>query len=145
MLVNSITLIGLGLMLLRSFYSLWNNTTTIEEWEIERHHTLLRRARAFGGYLDCPDGTKIRVKKQEFPYDIGIWKNFAQVLGSNPLTWLWPLSATPSNESGLEFEVNGFEGMSHLLLFIPLHSSGPHASAFNGRGGQSLNESEPVG
>ncbi|MCJ1255416.1 Palmitoyltransferase [Lignoscripta atroalba] len=29
-----------------------------------------------------------------------------------PLIWLWPLATTPPVESGLEFEVNGFEDVS---------------------------------
>jgi palmitoyltransferase len=116
LMINSITCFAVGIMLLRSLWSLWNNTTTIESWEIERHQTLVRRARVLGGYLDGPDGQRIFIKKQEFPYDIGIWKNFAQVLGNNPLAWLWPLASTPSNESGLEFEVNGFEGVVNYII-----------------------------
>lgn len=84
--------------------------TTIEGWEIERHETLVRRARALGGYLDGPDGIKVRITKQEFPYDIGIFQNFRQGIGGTPLLWLFPFAATPSNESGLSFETNGFEG-----------------------------------
>ena len=89
---------------------MWSNETTIESWEIDRHKTLLRRARALGGYLDGPHGTRIRIRKQEFPYDIGIYSNLVQALGSNPLAWLWPLASTFTNESGLDFDVNGFEG-----------------------------------
>ena len=86
------------------------NTTTIEGWEIERHQALLRRSRALGGYLDGPDGSKVRITKQEFPYDIGILSNIHHAMGGNILTWLWPFSFTPTNESGLAFEVNEFEG-----------------------------------
>jgi palmitoyltransferase len=47
---------------------------------------------------------------QEFPYDIGIYSNICQGMGfSFPLTWLNPLASTPSLESGLSFETNGFE------------------------------------
>lgn len=86
------------------------NTTTVESWEIDRHQALVRRSKAFGGYLDGPGGTRVRIERQEFPYDIGIWSNIKQGLGSNVLTWLWPLAFTPSNQTGLSFEVNGFEG-----------------------------------
>lgn len=55
--------------------------TTIESWEIERHETLVRKARSHGGYLDGPGGARIWIQKQEFPYDIGIWKNIAQGMG----------------------------------------------------------------
>jgi palmitoyltransferase len=83
--------------------------TTIESWEIERHEQLLRRQRVLGGYLDGPDGQKIKIKQQEFPYDIGIWTNICQGMGSkNPLSWFWPFAAT-SRTSGLSFEENGFE------------------------------------
>ncbi|KAI4706242.1 hypothetical protein J4E89_008976 [Alternaria sp. Ai002NY15] len=110
LLTNSITLFILGVLLLRNLWCLAINQTTIEGWEIERHRTLLRRARQYGGYLPSPDGTKIRIKKQEFPYDIGIWSNIVQGMNSrNPLQWLNPLAPTPSLSSGLSFETNGFE------------------------------------
>ena len=86
--------------------------TTIEGWEIERHETLVRRARLLGGYLDGPDGTKVRIRKQEFPYDIGILRNMRQGMGGTLWLWIWPFLATPSNKSGLYFETNGFEGIS---------------------------------
>ena len=109
-LTNSITLFALFILLIRFVWSLCTNVTTIESWEIERHQTLLRRAKTFGGYLDGPDGIKVRIVKQEFPYDIGIWANILQGMGGGLLTWLWPLAKSPSSDSGLDFEVNGFEG-----------------------------------
>lgn len=114
------------------------NTTTIESWEIERHETLVRRARVLGGHLDGPGGVRIRIKKQEFPYDIGIFANVRQGMGgsinvslsyfslsysrtgTNELTssqfisWLWPFASTPDRKTGWEFETNGFEGMPRL-------------------------------
>jgi palmitoyltransferase len=109
--VNSITLFILGVLFLRNIWCLAVNTTTIEGWEIERHKTLLRRARQYGGYLPSPDGTQqIRIRRQEFPYDIGIWANIVQGMNSaNPISWFNPFSATPSLASGLVFETNGFE------------------------------------
>ena len=83
--------------------------TTIEGWEIERHEQLIRRARVLGGYLDGPDGQRVKIKRQEFPYDIGIWANICEGMGSrNPLSWFWPFAATPRT-SGFAFEENGFE------------------------------------
>lgn len=79
---NSITLFALFVLLVRNIWCLAVNTTTIEGWEIERHRTLLRRARHFGGWLEGPDGSKVRIKKQEFPYDIGIWANIKQGMGT---------------------------------------------------------------
>ena len=61
---------------------MWN-MTTIEEWEIERHETLLRRAKVSGGFLYGPDGIEVRITQQEFPYDIGIWKNIVQGMGTS--------------------------------------------------------------
>ena len=88
--------------------------TTIEGWELERHETLLSRANAFGGYLDGPDGIRIRIDRHEFPYDIGIFQNIRQSMGGNILLWFWPLAPTPTNEGGLQFETNGFERKSLL-------------------------------
>lgn len=80
--LNSLTVFMLFVLLLRTMWSLVFNTTTIESWEIERHETLVRRARHFRGYLSGPGGTNIRIKKQEFPYDIGIWSNIKAGMGS---------------------------------------------------------------
>ena len=81
--VNSLTLFALFILLIRSLWSLGINTTTIESWEIERHKTLVRRARYFGGSLDGPGGIRINIKKQEFPYDIGIWGNIKAGMGGS--------------------------------------------------------------
>ena len=110
--VNSLTLFMLGILLVRIAWSLGGNVSTIESWEIERHSRLLRRARVFGGYLDGPNGVKVRIRKQEFPFDIGIWRNITHGMNSGfPLNWLWPFAATPRS-SGFEFETNGFEDPS---------------------------------
>ncbi|KAF1975657.1 zf-DHHC-domain-containing protein [Bimuria novae-zelandiae CBS 107.79] len=111
--INSITLFALGVLFIRNVWCLAVNTTTIEGWEIERHKTLLRRARHFGGTLTGPDGSKVPIKKQEFPYDIGIWENIKQGMGTgNPLSWFNPFASTPSMETGLSFPTNGFEDAS---------------------------------
>ena len=102
----------LVILLVRTTWSLCGNVTTIESWEIERHSRLLRRSRVFGGYLDGPNGVKVRIQKQEFPYDIGIWRNITQGMDSGlPLKWPWPFAATPRS-NGIEFETNGFEDPS---------------------------------
>lgn len=67
---------------MRTAWCLAVNTTTIEGWEIERHETLLNRARYTGGFLDGPDGIKLRIMRQEYPYDIGIWRNMKQGMGT---------------------------------------------------------------
>ncbi|KAF2013168.1 zf-DHHC-domain-containing protein [Aaosphaeria arxii CBS 175.79] len=113
LIANSLTLFALTILLIRNIWGLSVNTTTIEGWEIERHSTLVRRAKYFGGWLDGPDGVKVQIRKQEFPYDIGIWKNIKQGMGTgNVLAWFWPFASTPSIEGGLKFETNGFEDES---------------------------------
>ena len=114
--VNGVTCFAVGIMMVTSFWAFCMNVTSIEGWEIERHESLVRRAKRFGGYLDGPDGIKLPIKRQEFPYDIGIWANMCQAMGPNPLTWLWPFSRTQTNESGLEFDVNDFEGRTVRAL-----------------------------
>ncbi|KAI9369393.1 DHHC palmitoyltransferase-domain-containing protein [Aspergillus egyptiacus] len=108
---NSLTLFALFVLLARTLWSLVSNTTTIESWEIERHETLVRRARHFGGLLPGPGGVSVRITKQEFPYDIGIFSNIKAGMGgsANVLSWFWPLARTPNRTTGLEYEVNGFE------------------------------------
>ncbi|KKK16030.1 hypothetical protein ARAM_004615 [Aspergillus rambellii] len=81
--LNSLTLFVLFILLVQTLHSLGSNTTTIESWEIERHETLLRRARHFGGYLPGPGGVRVRIQKQEFPYDIGIWSNIRDGMGGS--------------------------------------------------------------
>lgn len=81
--VNTLIGFALSILLVRSLWSLGSNTTTIESWEIERQNTLLRRARHFGGYLEAPGGLKVRIRKQEFPYDIGIWDNIKAGMGGS--------------------------------------------------------------
>jgi len=109
MFCNSITLFLVSITFFRAVYALGTNVTTIESWEIERHEQLLRRARALGGYLDGPDGIRVRIVRQEFPYDIGIFNNIKEGMGTgNVLAWFWPFAATPRTD-GLAFETNGFE------------------------------------
>lgn len=115
--VNSLLLFAMSILLIRTLWCLGANTTTIEGWEIERHETLVRRARVLGGYLDGPEGSKIRIVKQEFPYDIDIYTNVAQGMGGHIHTWLWPFAATPTVESGLRFPENDIEGMYKSILY----------------------------
>ncbi|KAK3675675.1 Palmitoyltransferase [Recurvomyces mirabilis] len=81
--------------------------TTIEGWEVERHHAILRRARVLGGYLNGPDGSKVWIEHQEFPFDVGIWKNIRLGMGtSNPLVWFWPFARSPAIETALNLHHN---------------------------------------
>ena len=82
----------------------------IESWEIERHEALVERARKTGGWVYGNGGQKVYIRHQEFPYDIGIWKNIVQGMGtSNVLAWFLPFGGGPSIESAANYEVNGFE------------------------------------
>ena len=118
--VNSLTLFALGILLVRNAWSLGANVTTIESWEIERHEAIIKRAKVLGGYLDGPDGIRVKITRQEFPYDIGIFRNIQQAMGKNAHFWLWPFAPTPLNRCGLWFETNGFEGMNEELNFVKI-------------------------
>ncbi|KXL46040.1 hypothetical protein M433DRAFT_108421 [Acidomyces richmondensis BFW] len=112
-LTNSLVLFALILLLGRTIWSLALNMTTIESWEVERHHAVLRRAHVLGGTVYAPDGTKVRLERQEFPWDVGIWTNLCQGMGTrNVLAWFWPFMKSPSIESGLAFEHNGIDDPS---------------------------------
>ncbi|TKA76325.1 hypothetical protein B0A55_04188 [Friedmanniomyces simplex] len=105
--LNSFVLFALSILLGRTLWSLGLNMTTIEGWEVERHHAILRRARASGGLLNGPDGKQVRIEHQEFPWDIGIWTNICRGMGSsNPVLWFWPFARSPRIETALNIEHN---------------------------------------
>ncbi len=55
-------------------------------------------------------GQRVRIQKQEFPYDIGLWANVAQAMGTdNPFMWFLPFGGAPGLESAGNWETNGFE------------------------------------
>ena len=109
---NSLTLFALTILLGRTIWSICLNMTTIEGWEVERHHAILRRARVLGGYLNGPDGAKVRIEHQEFPFDVGIWSNICIGMGTrNPLVWLWPFARSPRVEQTLDIQHNLIDGM----------------------------------
>lgn len=95
MVTNSFTLFAVTALFVRSIWSLTVNTTTIEGWEVDRHHALLRRARVQGGYVYGPGGVEVYITRQEFPYDIGIWQNCKQGMGGSG-----NVSFTPSSQIG---------------------------------------------
>ena len=110
LILNNISLFALSVLLIRSTYSLATNTTMIESWEIERHEVLVERARENGGYLYASNGKEMRLEHQEFPYDIGFWRNICQGMGTgNIVMWFMPFAATPSMDSAINYETNGFE------------------------------------
>lgn len=90
-LVNFITLFTLSILLVSSVWALGANVFTIEAWEIERHEKFLRRARRNGGLLSSQDGRQIALARHEYPYDIGIWNNICQGMGSRNVSPWSPL------------------------------------------------------
>ncbi|KAI8603726.1 zf-DHHC-domain-containing protein [Dissophora ornata] len=78
-----------------SMYHIWCiscNTTTIESWEKDRVLTMIRRG---------------RISDVKCPYNQGILVNFQEVLGTNPLLWLWPQHMLGD---GLRFKVRQDKG-----------------------------------
>ena len=86
--INSVALVALSALLLRTCWGLIWNITTIEAWEIDRHETLIRRAKVSGGFLDGPDGLQVRIKRQEYPFDIGVWSNMKQGMNTGNVLYL---------------------------------------------------------
>ncbi|PBP19878.1 DHHC zinc finger membrane protein [Diplocarpon rosae] len=108
--VNSFTLFALIILLVSAAHSLVINTTMIESWEIERHEALVDRSLRTSGYVYTSGGQRMRIQHQEFPYDVDIWKNLCQGMGTkNVLMWFMPFGGGPSIETAGTFEVNGFE------------------------------------
>ena len=108
--ITAVTLFILTVLLVTSVHALVLNTTMIEQWEIQRHEALVKRAKKNGGFVSTPGGGDLRINQQEFPYDVGIWNNICQGMGSsNPLLWFIPWFGGPPNETVWEFPTNGFE------------------------------------
>ncbi|KAK6820879.1 palmitoyltransferase PFA4 [Apiospora arundinis] len=140
------TSLALGILLATTLQGWLFNTTMIEGWEIERHDSLLERRRGgFGdgggggsnydaeGYWetrrDADDPALLRLEPVESPYDVGIFANMAQAMGTaNVLLWFFPFAggprvapySSPSDRkegedcTGWEYEENGMnddEGM----------------------------------
>ncbi|PQE20259.1 Palmitoyltransferase pfa4 protein [Rutstroemia sp. NJR-2017a BBW] len=106
---NGLSLFAMTILFLRTCYSLSINTTMIESWEIEKHAATIERSRRMGGYVYANGGSRVYVKKVEFPYDVDIWTNIVQGMGTaNPVAWFWPFSRGPSVEGAVEWEENGF-------------------------------------
>ncbi|KAF4635447.1 hypothetical protein G7Y89_g2643 [Cudoniella acicularis] len=130
LIVNGLTLFALSLLLIHALHSLAINTTMIENWEIERHAAVVARARKSGGYIQLNSGLKIHIEHQEFPYDIGVWKNICQAMGSsNVLIWILPFGGGPSIQTAGIFEENGFEDEG--TLWPPVDPEKVPAPRFN--------------
>ncbi|KAF5019056.1 hypothetical protein F66182_8948 [Fusarium sp. NRRL 66182] len=118
--VNFLTTVALGIMLINTVKAWIFNQTMIEGWEQERHEALMDKGPKEWWDVTGPDGEKVRFERLEFPYDIGFFNNMAQAMGSrNPLWWFWPLSGNPTivkdgSGSGWSWEENGFNRVEGL-------------------------------
>ncbi|KAI0599892.1 DHHC palmitoyltransferase-domain-containing protein [Biscogniauxia sp. FL1348] len=101
LIVAGITSLVLTLLLATTLKGWAFNTTMIEGWEIERHEAVLeRRAGDDGGggwwRGENNDDEGLGPEPVEFPYDIGIFANMAQAMGTaNPLLWFLPFAGSP--------------------------------------------------
>jgi palmitoyltransferase len=104
LLIDTPLTLALLILLLRTLAHAGEGYTGIETWELERHHALVR---------------KRVVRRQVFPFDIGIWDNLVVAFGGQwffPLWWnVFARSPRVGVEGeggilgGLEWRVNGFE------------------------------------
>ncbi|KAI0391468.1 zf-DHHC-domain-containing protein [Xylariaceae sp. FL0594] len=110
--VSFLTTAAMAIILLTTVRGWALNMTTIEGWEVERHEAVLQRR---GGYAEedwwrshCPEdheaegvtqqtnSMSLVIDPVEFPYDVGIFANMAQAMGtSNPLLWILPFAGNP--------------------------------------------------
>ncbi|KAK0731375.1 DHHC palmitoyltransferase-domain-containing protein [Lasiosphaeris hirsuta] len=107
------------------------NSTMIEDWEVDRHEAVLSRLEDSGDGdgpgsdfwgADGNSGQLVQhLDRVEFPYDLGVFANMAQGMGTrNPLLWFFPLaggpriSTTPGKGPGWEWEENGFNDLPGL-------------------------------
>ncbi|KAK2606376.1 Palmitoyltransferase [Conoideocrella luteorostrata] len=108
------TSIALGIMLITAVKSWLFNCTMIEGWQVERHEAVMDRGGRDWWDINGTDGKSYRVEKVEFPYDLGIFANMSQAMGtSNFLSWISPFSSSPKVDRsgrgrGWEWEENGF-------------------------------------
>ncbi|KAK4039333.1 DHHC palmitoyltransferase-domain-containing protein [Parachaetomium inaequale] len=134
-LVNAGTALALGILLYTTVKGWVFNSTMIEDWEVERHEAVLARIM---GEDDDEDGVvrrdadfwgddgaalRARLERIEYPYDLGVFANMAQAMGTrNPLWWFlpvfggWPVvsNETPGKGTGWEWEENGFNDLPGL-------------------------------
>ncbi|KAL7275963.1 Palmitoyltransferase [Rhizina undulata] len=107
--VDTMTAFALTILFFRTLVQTSEGFTTIETFEKERHDALVRRK---------------AVKRQTFPYDIGVYANISCAMANAWFVlWWFPLYPSPTIgkilkggehgdlelKGGLEWEVNGFE------------------------------------
>ncbi|EPQ60462.1 zf-DHHC-domain-containing protein [Gloeophyllum trabeum ATCC 11539] len=80
-------ILSVGAFSIYHFYCLIGNTTTIEGWEKDKVARLVRHG---------------KISEVKFPYNLGVRRNIASVLGDNPLLWCWP---TVPPGTGLKYQL----------------------------------------
>jgi palmitoyltransferase len=127
-LANAATVFALGVLLFTTVKGWVFNCTMIENWEVDRHEAVLARmddTGPGGGHFWSDDDAALRetLERIEFPYDIGVFANMAQAMGTrNPLRWFLPVfgggpvinNETPGKGPGWEWEENGFNDLPGL-------------------------------
>lgn len=119
-LVNFVTSVALGIMLFTTVKGWMFNTTMIEGWEIERHEAVAEKAGRDWWDVTMPSGDPYQFEQLEFPYDVGVFANMAQAMGtSNPLLWLFPFAGNPKigedgKGAGWTWPENGFNRIAGL-------------------------------
>ena len=112
------TTIALGILLFTTIQGWIFNSTMIEDWEVERHEAVMSRHGDDSDFWGLDgDGGRLQIEAIEYPYDLGIFANMAQAMGTrNPLMWFFPMaggpviSPTTGKGTGWEWEENGFNG-----------------------------------
>ncbi|KAK6533161.1 Palmitoyltransferase [Arthrobotrys megalospora] len=100
LLVNTLTDFAIIVLWIRIVANIVEGYTTIEWWEQERHNSLVRRQ---------------VVRRQVYPFDIGIYSNICLFMNGGIFTWWFPFLPNRSigegetYGGGLRWEVNGFE------------------------------------
>ncbi|KAK4105670.1 zf-DHHC-domain-containing protein [Parathielavia hyrcaniae] len=123
------SVLALGILLYTTVRGWAFNSTMIEDWEMERHEAVLARMdednNNNNNHLWDDDDAALRelLDKIEFPYDLGVFANMAQAMGTrNPLRWFLPVfggapvvnNEIPGQGAGWEWEENGFNDLPGL-------------------------------
>ncbi|KAK3329498.1 DHHC palmitoyltransferase-domain-containing protein [Apodospora peruviana] len=116
------TMFALGILLFTTTKGWALNSTMIEDWEVERHEAMLTRHKDDTDFWGLDGGGgRLQLDAIEYPYDLGIFKNMSQAMGtSNPLLWILPLaggpviSSTVGKGTGWEWEENGFNSRTGM-------------------------------
>ncbi|KAF9955687.1 Palmitoyltransferase, partial [Mortierella alpina] len=85
--VDGGVLLAVGILCIYHLWCMASNTSTIEVWEQEKVAAMVKKG---------------KLPRTKFPYDVGCFRNYRQVLGPSIWFWFWPQKMTGS---GTEFDV----------------------------------------